>query len=127
MIERNSSVTETKTEYEHFICKPLFIGVVIILGMVEKAVFYSEYSAMNNTGESVDGLIEVRPFSLYVVHVSISELSEEFSKAKKKLFLNHLRETCSQILTFQRRLSSLTTGVPEYSNSKLINYASNML
>ncbi|GMT36853.1 hypothetical protein PFISCL1PPCAC_28150 [Pristionchus fissidentatus] len=36
-----------------------WIGVVIIFGMVEKAVFYSEYQAMNNTGESVDGLIQM--------------------------------------------------------------------
>lgn len=36
-----------------------FPGAVIILGMVEKAVFYSEYATMNNSGESVEGLIEV--------------------------------------------------------------------
>lgn len=34
-------------------------GAVIILGMVEKAVFYSEYSTMNKYGENVDGVIEV--------------------------------------------------------------------
>ncbi|CAJ0947105.1 unnamed protein product, partial [Mesorhabditis belari] len=35
-----------------------WIGGVIILGMVEKAMFYSEYSTMNNYGENVDGVIE---------------------------------------------------------------------
>ncbi|GMR60459.1 hypothetical protein PMAYCL1PPCAC_30654 [Pristionchus mayeri] len=36
-----------------------WIGVVIIFGMVEKAVFYTEYQGMNNTGESTDGLIQL--------------------------------------------------------------------
>ncbi|KAF8354247.1 hypothetical protein PRIPAC_95870 [Pristionchus pacificus] len=36
-----------------------WIGVVIIFGMVEKAVFYSEYQGMNQTGESTDGLIQL--------------------------------------------------------------------
>ena len=36
-----------------------WIGAVIIVGMVEKAVFYAEYANMNAVGESVEGLIEV--------------------------------------------------------------------
>ena len=36
-----------------------FIGAVIIVGMIEKAVFYAEYANMNDAGESVEGLIEV--------------------------------------------------------------------
>lgn len=43
----------TKNNFSH--C----IGAVILLGMVEKAVFYSEYATMNATGTSVDGAIEV--------------------------------------------------------------------
>ena len=30
-----------------------------MIGMVEKAVFYAEYSNMNQTGKSVEGLLEV--------------------------------------------------------------------
>lgn len=36
-----------------------WIGGVIMIGLVEKAVFYEEYSNMNETGESVEGLLEV--------------------------------------------------------------------
>ncbi|CAI4220828.1 unnamed protein product, partial [Auanema sp. JU1783] len=36
-----------------------WIGAVIILGMLEKAFFVSEYSTMNNTGMSSDGIIEL--------------------------------------------------------------------
>uniref|UniRef100_A0A1I7YBS3 Histone_H2A_C domain-containing protein n=1 Tax=Steinernema glaseri TaxID=37863 RepID=A0A1I7YBS3_9BILA len=35
-----------------------WIGAVIMIGMVEKALFLEEYSNMNDTGKSVDGLIE---------------------------------------------------------------------
>uniref|UniRef100_A0A915C832 Transmembrane protein 87A n=1 Tax=Parascaris univalens TaxID=6257 RepID=A0A915C832_PARUN len=35
-----------------------WIGAVIIVGMVEKAMFYSEYDTMNNNGVSVEGFIE---------------------------------------------------------------------
>ncbi|CAB3399907.1 unnamed protein product [Caenorhabditis bovis] len=35
-----------------------WIGVVIILGMIEKAFFLSEYSSMNDSGKSLDGIIE---------------------------------------------------------------------
>ncbi|KHN72869.1 Transmembrane protein 87B [Toxocara canis] len=35
-----------------------WIGAVIIVGMIEKAMFYSEYETMNNNGVSVDGFIE---------------------------------------------------------------------
>ena len=33
-------------------------GAVIMIGMIEKAVFYAEYSNMNATGQSIEGLIE---------------------------------------------------------------------
>ncbi|VDM59590.1 unnamed protein product [Angiostrongylus costaricensis] len=36
-----------------------WIGAVIILGMVEKAFFLAEYSAMNTTGHSVEGILEL--------------------------------------------------------------------
>lgn len=36
-----------------------WIGAVIIVGMIEKAVFYAEYSNMNLTGESIEGLLEL--------------------------------------------------------------------
>ncbi|CAJ0575082.1 unnamed protein product, partial [Mesorhabditis spiculigera] len=36
-----------------------WIGGVIVLGMIEKAFFYSEYATMNNSGESVDGVIQL--------------------------------------------------------------------
>uniref|UniRef100_F1L0U6 Transmembrane protein 87A n=1 Tax=Ascaris suum TaxID=6253 RepID=F1L0U6_ASCSU len=35
-----------------------WIGAVIIVGMIEKAMFYSEYETMNNNGVSVEGFIE---------------------------------------------------------------------
>lgn len=37
----------------------LFQGAVIIIGMVEKTMFYSEYATMNMNGSTVDGFIEV--------------------------------------------------------------------
>ncbi|KAK0397125.1 hypothetical protein QR680_001995 [Steinernema hermaphroditum] len=36
-----------------------WIGAVIMIGMIEKALFLAEYTNMNDTGKSVDGLIEV--------------------------------------------------------------------
>lgn len=36
-----------------------WIGAVIVLGMVEKAFFLSEYATMNDTGSSIDGVLEV--------------------------------------------------------------------
>ncbi|CAI2356948.1 unnamed protein product [Caenorhabditis sp. 36 PRJEB53466] len=36
-----------------------WIGAVIVLGMVEKAFFLSEYATMNDTGSSIDGILEV--------------------------------------------------------------------
>ncbi|PAV61277.1 hypothetical protein WR25_13788 [Diploscapter pachys] len=36
-----------------------WIGGVIILGMIEKAFFLSEYSTMNATGKSVEGVLEL--------------------------------------------------------------------
>ncbi|TMS36721.1 hypothetical protein L596_003817 [Steinernema carpocapsae] len=36
-----------------------WIGAVIMIGMIEKALFFAEYSNMNDTGNSVSGLIEV--------------------------------------------------------------------
>ncbi|KAH7732360.1 Protein C52B9.4 [Aphelenchoides avenae] len=40
-----------------------WIGAVILIGMVEKAVFYAEYTNMNETGQSVEGLIEMAELS----------------------------------------------------------------
>ncbi|VDM74930.1 unnamed protein product [Strongylus vulgaris] len=36
-----------------------WIGAVIILGMIEKAFFLAEYSTMNTTGRSVEGILEL--------------------------------------------------------------------
>lgn len=36
--------------------------------MVEKAVFYAEYSNMNETGQSVEGLIEVSKNEPYLLN-----------------------------------------------------------
>lgn len=36
-----------------------WIGAVIILGMIEKAFFLAEYSTMNNSGRSVEGVLEL--------------------------------------------------------------------
>lgn len=44
--------------------KCIFLGGVIIIGMIEKAVFYAEYSNMNLTGESIEGLLEVKEIKL---------------------------------------------------------------
>ena len=32
---------------------------MILVGMIEKAVFYAEYANMNDTGSSIEGLLEV--------------------------------------------------------------------
>jgi hypothetical protein len=37
---------------------PACLGFVIIVGLLEKALFYAEYDNMNNTGRSLEGLIE---------------------------------------------------------------------
>lgn len=34
-------------------------GAVIVVGMIEKGMFYSEYAAMNEEGSTVHGFIEV--------------------------------------------------------------------
>lgn len=34
-----------------------WIGAVIFLGMIEKAVFYAEYQSINSTGQSVKGAV----------------------------------------------------------------------
>lgn len=39
--------------------KSIRLGAVIILGMIEKAFFLAEYSTMNNSGRSVEGVLEV--------------------------------------------------------------------
>ncbi|KJH46017.1 leucine Rich repeat-containing domain protein [Dictyocaulus viviparus] len=36
-----------------------WIGAVIFLGMIEKAFFLAEYSTMNNSGHSVEGILEL--------------------------------------------------------------------
>ncbi|XGW33642.1 hypothetical protein V3C99_017780 [Haemonchus contortus] len=36
-----------------------WIGAVIVLGMIEKAFFLAEYSTMNNSGRSVEGVLEL--------------------------------------------------------------------
>ena len=41
--------------YKELIRIQFWIGGVIFLGMLEKAVFYSEYSAVNNSGLSLTG------------------------------------------------------------------------
>ena len=41
--------------YKDLLRIQFWIGGVIFLGMLEKAVFYSEYSAVNNTGISLIG------------------------------------------------------------------------
>ncbi|VDP08210.1 unnamed protein product [Heligmosomoides polygyrus] len=39
--------------------KSIRLGAVIILGMIEKAFFLAEYSTMNNSGRSVEGVLEL--------------------------------------------------------------------
>lgn len=43
----------------YILYKIFFLGAVIVVGMIEKAVFYTEYSNMNLSGESIEGLLEV--------------------------------------------------------------------
>uniref|UniRef100_A0A1I7WYP7 GpcrRhopsn4 domain-containing protein n=1 Tax=Heterorhabditis bacteriophora TaxID=37862 RepID=A0A1I7WYP7_HETBA len=43
-----------------------WIGAVIVLGMVEKAFFLSEYSTMNTTGRSIEGIIEILKYNLFI-------------------------------------------------------------
>uniref|UniRef100_A0A914W482 Transmembrane protein 87A n=1 Tax=Plectus sambesii TaxID=2011161 RepID=A0A914W482_9BILA len=42
------------------------IGAVILLGVLEKAVFYAEYQTMNITGRSVEGAIELAQLVSYL-------------------------------------------------------------
>merc|ERR1711892_627616 len=41
--------------YKELLCIQFWIGGVIFLGMLEKAVFYSEYNSVNNSGISLPG------------------------------------------------------------------------
>jgi hypothetical protein len=66
-----------------------WIGAVIIVGMVEKAVFYAEYANMNDAGESVEGLIEfaelISCFKRTVAHVLIIIVSVGYGVVKPRL------------------------------------------
>jgi len=66
-----------------------WIGAVIIVGMVEKAVFYAEYANMNAVGESVEGLIEfaelISCFKRTMAHVLIIIVSVGYGVVKPRL------------------------------------------
>uniref|UniRef100_A0A7E4ULE5 Transmembrane receptor, eukaryota n=1 Tax=Panagrellus redivivus TaxID=6233 RepID=A0A7E4ULE5_PANRE len=66
-----------------------WIGAVIVVGMVEKAVFYAEYSNMNDKGESVEGLIEFAEltscFKRTVAHVLVIIVSVGYGVVKPRL------------------------------------------
>ncbi|KAE9556109.1 hypothetical protein FO519_000743 [Halicephalobus sp. NKZ332] len=66
-----------------------WIGAVIIVGMVEKAVFYAEYANMNEIGESVEGLIEfaelISCFKRTMAHVLIIIVSVGYGVVKPRL------------------------------------------
>uniref|UniRef100_A0A914HNY0 Transmembrane protein 87A n=1 Tax=Globodera rostochiensis TaxID=31243 RepID=A0A914HNY0_GLORO len=66
-----------------------WIGAVILVGMVEKAVFYAEYSNMNETGKSIEGLIEVAEIASCLkrtmAHVLVIIVSVGFGVVKPRL------------------------------------------
>ncbi|KAL3078381.1 hypothetical protein niasHS_012042 [Heterodera schachtii] len=66
-----------------------WIGAVILVGMVEKAVFYAEYSNMNETGKSIDGLIELAELASCLkrtmAHVLVIIVSVGFGVVKPRL------------------------------------------
>uniref|UniRef100_A0AC34Q679 Transmembrane protein 87A n=1 Tax=Panagrolaimus sp. JU765 TaxID=591449 RepID=A0AC34Q679_9BILA len=66
-----------------------WIGAVIIIGMIEKAVFYAEYANMNDVGESVEGLIELAELmsclKRTMAHVLIIIVSVGYGVVKPRL------------------------------------------
>lgn len=66
-----------------------WIGAVIMVGMVEKAVFYAEYSNMNESGRSIEGLIELAELTSCLkrtmAHVLVIIVSVGFGVVKPRL------------------------------------------
>ncbi|CAK5064183.1 unnamed protein product [Meloidogyne enterolobii] len=66
-----------------------WIGAVIMIGMIEKAVFYAEYSNMNQTGKSVEGLLELAELTSCLkrtmAHVLVIIVSVGFGVVKPRL------------------------------------------
>ncbi|KAL7078462.1 hypothetical protein ACQ4LE_002678 [Meloidogyne hapla] len=66
-----------------------WIGAVIMIGMFEKAVFYAEYSNMNQTGKSVEGLLELAELTSCLkrtmAHVLVIIVSVGFGVVKPRL------------------------------------------
>ena len=56
-----------------------------MIGMIEKAVFYAEYSNMNQTGKSVEGLLEVFLFFLNYRNFFFFKLAELTSCLKRTM------------------------------------------
>lgn len=71
-----------------------WIGFVIIVGLLEKALFYAEYANMNTTGYSYDGLIEaaemVSCFKRTVAHVLIIIVACGYGVVKPRCVLKKL-------------------------------------
>lgn len=65
------------------------LGFVIIVGLLEKALFYAEYENMNNTGKSLEGLIEaaelVSCLKRTVAHVLIIIVACGYGVVKPRL------------------------------------------
>uniref|UniRef100_A0A915DS34 Transmembrane protein 87A n=1 Tax=Ditylenchus dipsaci TaxID=166011 RepID=A0A915DS34_9BILA len=66
-----------------------WIGAVILVGMIEKAVFYEEYANMNETGRSIQGLLELAELTSCLkrtmAHVLIIIVSVGFGVVKPRL------------------------------------------
>ncbi|KAI1718291.1 lung seven transmembrane receptor domain-containing protein [Ditylenchus destructor] len=66
-----------------------WIGAVILIGMIEKAVFYAEYANMNESGQSIEGLLEVAELTSCLkrtmAHVLIIIVSVGFGVVKPRL------------------------------------------
>ncbi|KAF7634810.1 hypothetical protein Mgra_00005703 [Meloidogyne graminicola] len=66
-----------------------WIGAVILIGMIEKAVFYAEYSNMNQSGKSVEGLLELAELTSCLkrtmAHVLVIIVSVGFGVVKPRL------------------------------------------
>ncbi|CAD5213967.1 unnamed protein product [Bursaphelenchus okinawaensis] len=65
------------------------IGVVIVIGLLEKTLFYAEYSNMNAYGQSKEGLIEAAElmscFKRTVAHVLVIIVSVGYGVVKPRL------------------------------------------
>uniref|UniRef100_A0A915I4G8 GOST seven transmembrane domain-containing protein n=1 Tax=Romanomermis culicivorax TaxID=13658 RepID=A0A915I4G8_ROMCU len=91
-----------------------WIGAVIALGMIEKAMFYFEYETANNSGRGILGLIQHvdRHFVLALILVEIYAFYTIFdSLSKTKRQLSSKRNLCKLILYRRFTVILVTCGL----------------